>query len=684
MTLQPTRHGNTLIFPASLDPHAVDVVTRLTNAGFESYLVGGCVRDLLLGHIPKDFDVSTEARPRQIRRVFRNCRVIGRRFKLAHVHFGDKIIEVATFRQNPSANPVSNDAEMPSGDNDGDASDLLIVRDNVFGTAEEDAVRRDFTINALLYDVASNEVIDYVGGVADIENKTLRTIGEPAIRLAEDPVRMLRAIKFTARLGLTLEPGLDKALHECAELIDRSSPARVIEEIFKLLSCGRTEQSQAMLLDYGLLQRLLPELSDHWSQHRDELVALGRALDVVDAGRRRVSNAFLLAILFHDPFRALCAEQDGVDPMLVATDLIAPAALRTSIPRRDVAHMKHILVNQLRLESSRRSRRFRMNDFLARPSTHEAIDLLYVRSLAGAIDPEEHAQWAHRLARKLGNPDRSYEKEQAASDGTPRKRRRRRSRGGRNRSRRSLRDSSADSSHSNQPSGDSDIAGSPQESPVAVPDIDSSTQPSIVDEPAVKAAAGASRPSGFKGLVRSLFRKVIGNDSRTESSTGVANENHGAVNDGSDGQTTDPGPPAADSVAQDGRDGGSAPRRRRRRHRRSGSSGANRQTESTNDSAPTSKDESAAAKKKGDDGPEQRPSRRRRSRGRRGAGRSSESGGNSSGSKPARSRSRSRRGGNGAGRPAKDDIDAQPPRDGDGESKPSQRHPEDVEDTFDW
>jgi poly(A) polymerase len=696
MTLQPTRHGNTRIFPASLDPHAVDVVTRLTNAGFETYLVGGCVRDLLLGHIPKDFDVSTAARPRQIRRVFRNCRVIGRRFKLAHVHFGDKIIEVATFRQKPPAD----DAQKSSGegDDDADASDLLIVRDNVFGTAEEDSVRRDFTINALLYDVASNEVIDYVGGVEDVENKILRTIGEPAIRLAEDPVRMLRAIKFTSRLGLTLEPELDKALHDCAELIDRSSPARVIEEIFKLLSCGKSECSQAMLLDYGLLQRLLPELSDYWSEHRDELVALGRALDHVDAGQRRVSNAFLLAVLFHDPFRALCAEQEDVDPMVVAADLIGPAALRTSIPRRDVAHMKHMLVNQLRLERNRRGRRFRMNDFLARPSTHEAIDLLYVRSLAGSVEPEQHAEWAHRMALQLGDADRPEESDEPPSEGRPRRRRRRRSRGGRGRSGRSRRsDSSASETDESDPPQDSpaqETNGSASRDAAAEPAETSALKEAV---PAVKAPAQSRPATGFKGLVRSLFRKVIGSESDPAEEAPVEAPRRQPVArpittpaaEGDDADTSSPAEqPAADvEGGEDGTDKPRRPRHRRRRRRSSGKSATTSEAGSTEES--DSKSEATADSEASESSSP--PKRSRRSRGGRGGRQSGggqrssapSSGGGSSGSKSRRSHGGSDRAANRTERPPRDDLEVESPS-GEKESNPGQRHPEDVEDTFDW
>src|SRR5262245_36386306 len=196
--------GSTITMPALdrafIDPDADRVVRRLARHSFKAYLVGGCVRDLLLGRKPKDFDVATSATPNEIRALFRNCRIIGRRFRLAHVFFGSKIIETSTFRANPR------------DDDDGDGGDLLIRRDNVFGNETEDARRRDFTINGLFYDVEKEEVIDHVGGLADLDARLIRTIGDPDIRFQEDPIRMLRAIKFAARIDFNLEPATYRAL----------------------------------------------------------------------------------------------------------------------------------------------------------------------------------------------------------------------------------------------------------------------------------------------------------------------------------------------------------------------------------------------------------------------------------------------------------------------------------------
>ncbi|HTE06660.1 MAG TPA: polynucleotide adenylyltransferase PcnB, partial [Planctomycetota bacterium] len=403
---EPVRYGDTIIFPASLDPDAVHVVRRLCEAGLESYLVGGCVRDLLLGLIPKDFDISTEARPRQIRRLFRNSRIIGRRFKLAHIHFHDKVIEVATFRRSPDGSGAG-DGHSAQGD------DLLITRDNEFGDAREDALRRDFTINALLFDVRSAEVIDHVGGVHDLTARVLRTIGDPAIRLAEDPVRMLRAVKFAARLQLGFDPELDRAMTASAELIRKSAPPRVIEEIYKMLTCGAAERALPLLQRYGLFERLLPDIAECWREHPAELAATGRALDLIDRGRRRVSNAFLLAALLLRPWHARVMAAPGGDPVLPAHDLLDPVAQHMSIPRRDVAIAKHLLIGVLRMERPRRGRRPRGEH---QRGGGEPLALLYLGALTGVLDPELHARWVQRLL-EGEDAERPHDEDEPSGEG---------------------------------------------------------------------------------------------------------------------------------------------------------------------------------------------------------------------------------------------------------------------------
>jgi len=231
---------------AAIDADADRVVRKLTRAGYKAYLVGGCVRDLLVGRTPKDFDVATSATPNEIKATFRNSRIIGRRFRLAHVFFGSKIIETATFRANPREE---------------DDHDLLIRRDNVFGTEAEDAKRRDFTINGLFYDVEREEVIDHVGGLADLDARLIRTIGDPDIRFQEDPVRMLRAIKFAARLSFGFEPATWRALLRWRSEISKCAPPRLLEEIHRLLRGGAARRSFELLVETGVLAVLSPYLA---------------------------------------------------------------------------------------------------------------------------------------------------------------------------------------------------------------------------------------------------------------------------------------------------------------------------------------------------------------------------------------------------------------------------------------
>jgi poly(A) polymerase len=231
---------------AAIDPDADRVVRKLTRAGHKAYLVGGCVRDLLVAKTPKDFDVATSATPNEIKATFRNCRIIGRRFRLAHVFFGAKIIETSTFRANPR---------------DEDDHDLLIRRDNVFGTETEDARRRDFTINGLFYDVEREEVIDHVGGLADLEAKLIRTIGDPDIRFQEDPVRILRAVKFAARLDFGFEPATWRALLRWRGEISKCAPPRLLEEVHRLMRGGAARRSFELLVETGVLAVLSPYLA---------------------------------------------------------------------------------------------------------------------------------------------------------------------------------------------------------------------------------------------------------------------------------------------------------------------------------------------------------------------------------------------------------------------------------------
>lgn len=307
---------------SKIDINAVWVVRRLRAKGHEAYLTGGCVRDLLLGKQPKDFDVATNAKPDEIKRIFRNCRLIGRRFLLAHVFFpGGKIIEVATFR----ANPLDVQEDM--------SEDLLVTHDNVYGTIEEDARRRDLTVNGLFYDPVDGKVIDFVEGRADLESKTIRTIGDPEIRFREDPVRIIRAIKFASRLGFEIEAETKKAMHRHASEIIRCAPARVQEELSRLLSSSQSKAAFTMCHEVGLLDVLMPEMTEvigatptdevgenTKAVHETWLTMLG-GLDEVASRNCEIPTAVAVAALLFPAYEALekseTNERNWIDKLCV-------------------------------------------------------------------------------------------------------------------------------------------------------------------------------------------------------------------------------------------------------------------------------------------------------------------------------------------------------------------------------
>ena len=274
---------------SQVDADALKVLYRLHQNGYVAYLVGGSVRDLLLDRRPKDFDIGTSAHPYQVKRLFRNCWIIGRRFRLAHVRFGPKTIEVATFRRQVSAAEVAaaeEAAESAAVAHDGiplddEERDRLVHRDNTFGTPEEDAFRRDFTINALFYDIGTFSIIDYTGGLEDLRSGLVRSIGDPAERFQEDPVRMLRAVAMAARLGFRIDPPIDAAIAAHREDIARSAAARLVDEFYKLLRSGAAAQAFRMLAERRLLEPIAPELQ------RGSSEALWESLAAVDAYRRR-------------------------------------------------------------------------------------------------------------------------------------------------------------------------------------------------------------------------------------------------------------------------------------------------------------------------------------------------------------------------------------------------------------
>ena len=270
----------------NIDLDAVKVLHRLHQAGYKSFLVGGAVRDLMLGRSPKDFDVSTDARPQQIRRLFRNSRIIGRRFRLVHVYFRSGIVEVSTFRRNP----VRQEQESGRGE-------LLITDDNVFGNPKEDAYRRDFTVNALIYDVADYSVVDYVGGIEDLERAVIRVIGDPDLRFCEDPVRMLRACELSGRLDFSIDPETEAGIRRHRREIEKAAPARLSEEIGEILRSGSAEPILRQAMDVGLLEVFLPEAYKILTVGGEEAEGFQRIPSVLDemmADGRKLSDSVLL------------------------------------------------------------------------------------------------------------------------------------------------------------------------------------------------------------------------------------------------------------------------------------------------------------------------------------------------------------------------------------------------------
>ena len=353
-----------LIARERVDADAAKVVKRLTRSGHLAYLVGGGVRDLLLGQKPKDFDIATSARPHEVRALFRNCRVIGRRFRLAHVLFGGgKIIEVATFRRDPR----DDDGPMVDSVDDGDGmrlvpqrkqvdeqADLLIRHDNAFGEPHEDALRRDFTCNGLFYDIERDEVIDYVGGVPDVRARLVRTIGDPAIRFREDPIRILRAIKFCARLDLGIDPEVYDAMIDQRQTVSRASPPRTFEEILRLLRGGASQRAFYLLWDTGLLSVMLPELAAYLDDTGDERDVVWRRLMAIDrhAGEGDLPNdSILLAALLQSPAEEYMEGEK--DPAFAFDSFVEDMAMRFTVPRRIRERMRILLSVQKRLRDGK-------------------------------------------------------------------------------------------------------------------------------------------------------------------------------------------------------------------------------------------------------------------------------------------------------------------------------------------
>jgi len=380
---------------SAISENALKVLYRLRDAGFASFLVGGCVRDLMLGREPKDFDVVTDARPEQIRELFRNAHLIGRRFRLAHVRFGREIIEVATFRAAPHVGK-----EGSEGDEDHDETGRLLS-DNVFGSQAEDAVRRDITVNALYYDISDFSVKDYVGGVADLKAGIMRMIGDPETRFREDPVRMLRVVRFAAKLGFRIDPVTEAPLHDLGHLLLNVSNARMFEEVLKLFHGGYALETYEMLRHYGLFKFLFP-LTDDSLANEDEhfpRVLLPRALANTDQRieeGKPVNPAFLFAAILWEPVRLGMQKrvEQGLNAyealVQVGDEVLRDEMRHVSIPKRFSFPMREIWALQSRFTRRQGKNAYRL---LENKRFRAAYDFLLLRAHAGEESPELADWW---------------------------------------------------------------------------------------------------------------------------------------------------------------------------------------------------------------------------------------------------------------------------------------------------
>ncbi len=376
---------------SQMSRNAVNVLYKLNKSGYEAFLVGGCVRDLLLGLEPKDFDVATDASPEQVKKVFRNCRLIGRRFRLAHVFFGREIIEVATFRSSDS-----NENNEQKVHEDG-----RLLRDNVFGSIEDDVWRRDFTVNSLYYSVRDFSIIDYTGGMDDHLAGVLKLIGDPATRYREDPVRMLRAVRFAVKLGFSIDKATEKPIFELAPLLKGIPAARLYDETLKMFLSGKGVQAFEMLRHYGLFETLFPQ-ADHClnsEQNNFPRIFIARALENSDlriADGKSVTPYFLMAAFLWESVQILAKEQmrKGDDESFAyqhaASHVLSTQVKSISIPKRVTQSMREVWLLQLRFEKRFGGRPYRL---LGHPRFRAAYDFLVLRAETGGAEMELANWW---------------------------------------------------------------------------------------------------------------------------------------------------------------------------------------------------------------------------------------------------------------------------------------------------
>ena len=419
---------------ANISPNALKVLYRLKDAGYQAFLVGGAVRDLLLGRSPKDFDVATNAHPDQVRQLFRNCRLIGRRFHLAHVRFGQEIIEVATFRA--AHTPIDDDNSVDEAGHRILDERGRILRDNLYGTIEEDVWRRDFTANALYYNISDFSIWDYVGGVEDARARVLRLIGDPETRYREDPVRILRAIRFAAKLGFSIHPDTLAPIPTLAWMLDAVPPARLFDEVNKMFLAGSAAAAFELLTELRILEHLFPDVAVAYEEEPEsaavKLLHLG--LQGTDARVREdkpVTPTFLFAVLLWPAIQRVAAraprkEGAEIQRLLAACEVvISRQQSRVAIPRRFTLPLREIVALQPRFERREGRRALRLLDH---PRFRAAYDFLLLRVESGDADPALGEWWTE--IQTLSPEERLAKVEPAngVREPTARRRRRRRKR----------------------------------------------------------------------------------------------------------------------------------------------------------------------------------------------------------------------------------------------------------------
>jgi poly(A) polymerase len=406
---------------------ALKVLYRLHKSGFQAFLVGGGVRDALLGLHPKDFDIATDAHPEEVRALFGNCRLIGRRFRLAHIRFGKEIIEVATFRA--ASNGDQNRADVEH-DHAG-----RILRDNVYGSIDEDVWRRDFTCNALYYNIADFSIWDYIGGLEDVRRKRLVLIGDPDRRLREDPVRMLRAVRFAAKLDFTIEASVDQSIRKNHALLSNVPPARLFDEFLKMFQAGHSERTFELLRDYDLFGLLFPETDDALNDDESFLAFVRAALANTDQrvrSEKSVTPMFLLGVFLWEPVRRYADQLQSSKKMSVVQSLTLAAyeisglqQSRVSIPRRFTSAMREMLAMQPRFEVNRGKRAL---NFLEHRRFRAAYDFMMLRTRCGDFDEGLAEFWTSVQTQNAEERRKSFQLQQGqrSSKGRRLGRRRRR------------------------------------------------------------------------------------------------------------------------------------------------------------------------------------------------------------------------------------------------------------------